>query len=196
MALLNHGLPTLPTFVLELNTLLSKPMVDLKRVAKIIRSDPSISAQVIRVCNSALFGFRRRVLSIEEAAILMGSERLRTLVLTCSVMEFAGQRLPPAEIQTFWQHSFLTGMLAERIAKWVEYAEREQAYLGGLLHDIGTLPLLVIASEEKLLGSGCETPAMERFAGVRESVFRNESLRSGPVDRSIVEVLPVIRRGV
>ena len=153
MALLNHGLPTLPTFVLELNTLLSKPMVDLKRVAKIIRSDPSISAQVIRVCNSALFGFRRRVLSIEEAAILMGSERLRTLVLTCSVMEFAGQRLPPAEIQTFWQHSFLTGMLAERIAKWVEYAEREQAYLGGLLHDIGTLPLLVIAAEEKLLGA-------------------------------------------
>ena len=92
MALLNHGLPTLPTFVLELNSLLSKQMVDLKRVAKIIRTDPSISAQVIRVCNSALFGFRRRVLSIEEAAILMGSERLRTLVLTCSVMEFAGQR--------------------------------------------------------------------------------------------------------
>ena len=43
-------------------------------------------------------------------------------------------------------------MLSERIAKWLQYPEKEQAYLGGLLHDIGTLPLLVIAAEEKLLG--------------------------------------------
>lgn len=153
-ALLSNGLPTLAGYIHELNSLLSKPLVDLKRVAKIIRSDPSMSAQVLRVCNSALFGFRRRVLSIEEAAILMGSERLRTLVLTCSVLEFAGKRLPPEEIQTWWQHSFLTGMLSERIARWMEYSEREQAYLGGLLHDIGVLPLLIVAAEEKLLGNG------------------------------------------
>ena len=131
MSILNEGLPTLPSHVFELNTLLSSSSVDLKRVGKAIRNDPSLSAQVLRMCNSALFSLRRRVLSIEEAAILMGSERLRTLVLTCSIMEFTGRQLPRGEVQTFWQHSFLSGMLSERIAKWMEYSEREQAYLGG-----------------------------------------------------------------
>src|ERR1700674_1843159 len=148
MSFLKDGLPTLPSYVFELNTLLSSSSVDLKRVAKVIRNDPSMSAQVIRLCNSALFSLRRRVLSIEEAAILMGSERLRTLVLTCAVMEFTGRQLPRGEVQTFWQHSFMSGLLSERIAKWMEYTEEEQAYLGGLLHDIGMLPLLVIAGEE------------------------------------------------
>jgi putative nucleotidyltransferase with HDIG domain len=144
MSILSDGLPTLPSNIFELNTLLSASSVDLKRVGKVIRSDPSLSAQVLRLCNSAMFNLRRRVLSIEEAAILMGSERLRTLALTCSVMEFTGQALSNENVQTFWKHSFLTGMLSERIARWVEYSEPEQAYLGGLLHDIGTLPLLIV----------------------------------------------------
>jgi HD-like signal output (HDOD) protein len=46
----------------------------------------------------------------------------------------------------------LTGMLRERIARWVEYSEREQAYLGGLLHDIGTLPLLMVEGKPKAFG--------------------------------------------
>ncbi len=151
MSILNEGLPTLPSYVFELNTLLSSASVDLKRVGKVIRNDPSLSAQVLRLCNSALFSLRRRVLSIEEAAILMGSERLRTLVLTCSIMEFTGRQLPRGEVQTYWAHSFMCGMLSERIARWMEYSEREQAYLGGLLHDIGALPLLVVAGEEGAL---------------------------------------------
>jgi HD-like signal output (HDOD) protein len=148
MSILTEGLPTLPSYVMELNTLLSSSSVDLKRVGKVIRNDPSLTAHVLRMCNSALFNVRRRVLSIEQATILMGAERLRTLVLTCSVMDFAGRQLSRDDVQTFWTHSFMTGMLSERIARWMEYSEPEQAYLGGLLHDIGTLPLLVIAGEE------------------------------------------------
>jgi len=149
MAILTVGLPTISAHIFQLNTLLSAPSVDLRKVSKIIRSDPSMSAQLLRMCNSALFGLRRRVLSIEEASVLMGTERLRTLVLTCSVMEFTNKQLPEEQVQEFWQHSFMTGMLSERIAKWIEYSQHEQAYLGGLLHDVGLLPLLVVATEEK-----------------------------------------------
>ena len=147
-SILTEGLPTLPSYVLELNTLLSAESVDLKRVGGVIRNDPSLSAHVLRMCNSALFNLRRRVLSIEQAAALMGAERLRTLVLTSSVMEFAGKQISRDDVQTFWTHSFMSGMLSERIARWMEYSEPEQAYLGGLLHDIGALPLLMVAGEE------------------------------------------------
>src|SRR5579863_3824155 len=94
MALLSKGLPTLPAYLLDLNALLSSPSVDLKKVGKVIRTDPSLAAQVLRLCNSALFGLRRRVLSIEQAAVLLGTERLRTLMLTCSVMQLAGKNVP------------------------------------------------------------------------------------------------------
>jgi HD-like signal output (HDOD) protein len=152
MAILSKGLPTLPTYVLDLNNLLKTVPVDLKKVGKVIRTDPSLAAQVLRVCNSALFGLRRRVINIEEAAILLGIERLRTLVLTCSVMQFASKRLPPAQLTAFWQHSFLTALLSERIARQTDYFEKEQAYLGGLLHDIGQLPLWMLVMEEAAAG--------------------------------------------
>lgn len=152
MTILGKGLPTLPSYLMDLNALLSSPLVDLKKVAKVIRTDPSLSAQVLRLCNSALFGLRRRVLSIEQAAVLLGTERLRTLVLTCAVMQFAGKHVPVKSLLGFWQHSFLTALLCEKTARFVEYMEAEQAYLGGLLHDIGQLPLWMLVMEETARG--------------------------------------------
>jgi putative nucleotidyltransferase with HDIG domain len=148
LAVISQGLPTLPNYVLDLNALLSSASVDLKKVGAVIRTDPSLSAQVLRLCNSALFGLRRRVISIEQAAVLLGTERLRTLVLTCSLMQFAGKRLSTTQLMPFWQHSFLCALLSERIARQVDYFEKEQAYLGGLLHDIGQLPLWIVVMEE------------------------------------------------
>jgi putative nucleotidyltransferase with HDIG domain len=104
---------------------------------------------VLRLCNSALFGLRRRVISIEQAAVLLGTERLRTLVLTCSLMQFGGKRVPPERLTAFWQHSFMAALLSERIARHVDYFEKEQAYLCGLLHDIGHLPLAILVLEEE-----------------------------------------------
>lgn len=150
MGVLSQGLPTLPNYVLDLNVLLGQPVVDLKKVGNVIRTDPSLASQVLRLCNSALFGLRHRVISIEQAAILLGTERLRTLILTCSVMQFAGNRVPKAQLSIFWHHSFLCALLSERLAAQLHYCEKEQAYLGGLLHDIGQLPMwmLVLAEEE------------------------------------------------
>jgi len=148
MAALSDGLPTLPAYVFELNSLLAASPVDLKRVAEIIRTDPSLTAQVLRLCNSAFMGFRERITKIENAVMLVGTERLRTMVLTCSLVEYVGHRVASEDIQSFSQHCFLTAALSERIARAIAYPQPEQAYLAGLLHDIGALPLLVVTSAE------------------------------------------------
>ena len=148
LASLSEGLPTLPAYVFELNTLLAATPVDLKRVGEVIRTDPSLTAQLLRICNSAFMGFRERVTKIQHAVMLVGVERLRTMVLTCKLIEYVGQRVASEEIQSFWQHCFLTASLSERLAHAVDYFQPEQAYLGGLLHDIGALPLLVTTSAE------------------------------------------------
>jgi HD-like signal output (HDOD) protein len=154
MASLSDGLPTLPAYVFELNSLLSATPVNLKRVAEVIRTDPSLAAQVIRLCNSALMAFREKVTAIEHAVILLGTERLRTLVLTCSLIEYAAHKLDSEDVQSFWQHCFLTATLSERLARGIAYPQPEEAYLAGLLHDIGALPLLVVSSSD--LGEGPE----------------------------------------
>jgi HD-like signal output (HDOD) protein len=153
MAALSDGLPTLPAYVFELNSMLAASPVNLKRVAEIIRTDPSLTAQVLRLCNSAFMGFRERVTKIENAVMLVGTERLRTMVLTCSLVEYVGHRVASEDIQSFWQHCFLTAALSERVARAIAYPQPEQAYLAGLLHDIGALPLLVVTS------SGSKRPA-------------------------------------
>ena len=149
LSTLSEDLPTLPSYIFEVNDLLSATPVDLRRVSKVIRTDPSLAAQAIRLCNSALLSLPRRVFSTEEAVILLGTERLRTLVLTCPLLEYAGQRLSVSDIQSFWQHGFLTAQLSERIAQCTKHPHPEQVYLAGLLHDVGALPLLMISSEEE-----------------------------------------------
>ena len=148
-ALLVDGIPTLPAYVFELSGLLSTVPVDLRRVCEVIRTDPSLAAQVLRLCNSAMWGLRGRVSNIEHAVVLLGTERLRTMVLTCSVVQCVGNYLSPTDLQSFWHHSLLTATLSERSALCLHYSEVEQAYLAGLLHDLGVLPLLTLALPAK-----------------------------------------------
>jgi HD-like signal output (HDOD) protein len=148
-ALLVDGIPTLPAYVFELSGLLSATPVDLRRVCRVIRTDPSLTAQVIRLCNSASLGLRETVYNIEHAVILLGTERLRTLVLTCSLLECVGNCLSPTDLQSFWQHSLLTATLSARSALCLRHPEVDLAYLAGLLHDVGVLPLLILALRSK-----------------------------------------------
>jgi type IV pilus assembly protein PilB len=156
-AILKRGLPPFPNTVLRLTSVLSGPSADVKKAGKLIRTDPSFSAQILRLCNSPMFGLRSRVLSIEQATVLLGTERLRSLALSCAVMDYAGTGLPPEQAEQFSRHSFLAALLTERLATEMRYCEKEQAYIAGLLHDVGQIPQWMLAVEEKK-GSRAEPP--------------------------------------
>jgi putative nucleotidyltransferase with HDIG domain len=153
-ALVSNGLPVLPSYVIRLDSLLSSSSVDLNEVTKIIRGDSSLSSQILGLANLALSGHKLRTMAIPEAVVLLGSERLRTLVLSCAFVKFSGCWLSRSDVQTFWQHSFLTASLSKKTAQRMAYPETEQAYVAGLLHDIGRLPLLIVAREEEEVENG------------------------------------------
>ena len=111
LAILSEGLPALPSHLFQLNSMLAASPVDLKEVSAVIRSDPSLTAQLLRLCNSALFGLRRRVVRVEEAAILLGTERLRNLLFACYLIQLSFKHLTGEEVQSFWTHSLITAML-------------------------------------------------------------------------------------
>src|SRR6202035_377474 len=97
------------------------PSIDIKRAAQPIRTDPALSAQVLRMCNSPLFGRRSRVISIEQATIVLGADRLHSLVVTSSLVGFAGQGLPKEQVGAFWKHSFFAAMLSKHLAQYMGY---------------------------------------------------------------------------
>ena len=78
MASLSEGLPTLPAYVFELNSLLTATPVNLKRVVEVIMTDPSLTAQVLRLCNSAFMGFRERVTKAGDGCVIPVPSGVRT----------------------------------------------------------------------------------------------------------------------
>jgi len=149
-------LPALPAYVFELNALLNASPVDLTKVAQLIRTDPSLTAQVLRMCHTMPYAVP--VTRIEDAVVLAGVERLRALVLTCSL---AGSQSALQEMQFFWQHSLFTAVLSEHLAEWTAYPDPDKAYLAGLLHDIGELALLACSASK---GHGVELGVMMAVA--------------------------------
>ena len=149
LEILEKGLPPFQHTVLELMAVLNDPSADFKKAAKPILTDPTLSAQVLRICNSPLFGRRSRVISIEQAVGLLRSDRLRSMAMTSSLAGFAGQGLPKDQVASFWKHSFLAAMLSKYLAEYRGYSEPEQAYIAGLLHYIGQVPQWMLVAEQK-----------------------------------------------
>ncbi len=144
--IISEGLPTLHNYVFELDALLREDPVDLKAVAWLIGGDPCLSAQVLRICRA--LPFAKPVLSIEGAVAMAGKERLQAMALTYPLFltpETPGRNARQTQhlLYAFWQHSPWTALLSKRLAEWTAYSDPDKAYLAGLLHDIGKVPLML-----------------------------------------------------
>jgi HD-like signal output (HDOD) protein len=142
LATLSVGLPTLPCHVFELDEMLRANPVNLDRISTLIARDPSLASQVLGLCNPAPGVGFPSVSGIRDAVAQLGPERLRTLMLTCSLIQSIAGDGMSEQVHAFWHHSTLTALLSQRIAMRTGYPVPEKAYLAGLLHDIGFLALL------------------------------------------------------
>lgn len=147
--IVRKGLPPFPQTALELAKILRGNSPDIQKAGKVICADPTLSSQVLRMCNSPMVALRSRVISIEQAALLLGADRLRNLALNSSVLEFASKALPELEMSAFWQHSLMAAMLTQCLAQRRRHFETDQAYIAGLLHDIGQIPQWMLVIEDK-----------------------------------------------
>jgi putative nucleotidyltransferase with HDIG domain len=146
--LIAGGMPTLPGYVFRLNQLLKSESPDMDAVCGVIRTDASLTAQVLRLANLYLLESQTPIYSVQQAIAEIGPQRLRTLLMTCPLLDCAGNPQQWSSIQTFWQHSFMTAVLAETIAEVVGYPNTELAYTAALIHNIGELPLMMLARND------------------------------------------------
>jgi putative nucleotidyltransferase with HDIG domain len=116
--------------------------IDVVRLNELLRSDASVAAELLRRANSAAFGLRSRVSSVEHSVTMLGLERVRTLMLTLGMGNYVRAALKLVVLRRCWRHSLGCALLAEELAE--AYMVRpQQAYTAGLLHDVGRLALLV-----------------------------------------------------
>lgn len=133
-------LPSVPKLYMQINEALEKPATSLKDVATLIEKDMAVSAKVLQVVNSGFFGLPKRVTSINAAVTFIGINMLRRILL--SVQAFASfdrPNVPGFSVDELQAHSHLTAMIASRLFK--SKREAEDAFTGGILHDIGKLIL-------------------------------------------------------
>ncbi len=146
------NLPTLPEILLKLLEACDCETTTLPEIAEIISKDPALSFKVLQLVNSAFYGLSRNFLSIEQAVIYLGSNNIKNIaVTTCIHQVFEAKRFNKVKafkIEVFWWHSLMCATLARRIAKKIRYANIDEAYLSGLLHDIGRLILVSTFPEE------------------------------------------------
>lgn len=135
------ALPTLPIVAQQILNLIASPSSDMEQIAGVITRDQAITAKVIKIINSAFYGFRNRISSIQHAIVILGLNTVKNLVLGVSVVKTFEENAKASIFnrERFWLHAFSTALAAKRIAQKLGRDNFEDYFLAGLLHDIGIL---------------------------------------------------------
>lgn len=149
-------LPPLPDTAVKLMEVINDPSSSVDEIVEVIRYDQAVTADVLKLCNSAYFGLSRNITSLNEAMLRLGTVKVLQLVMsvhTSSILanEQRGYGLDPGVL---WRHSVAVALAASIVAQKINLANVNLVFTGGLLHDIGKVVLNEYVAEEfgKILG--------------------------------------------
>ena len=136
-------LPSLPDVARHINHALQDQNIDFGRVAQILQTDPVIVARVLQVANSAMYPASHHAESLREAITRIGLEATRAIVISVVLRNLF--KPIAARMQKFYETSIRAGVISHAIARRVRPFDPDHAFLAGLIHDIGVVPLLMVA---------------------------------------------------
>ena len=137
-----ENLPTLPGVVSKLSSMVESPTISTAQVGEMIQADQVLSAKVLRLINSAFFGFPGKISTVTHALVLLGFNAVKGLVLTASVFDIMA-----TEMLNLWKHSPGVSLASGIISRRINLADAEEIIVAGLLHDIGKVALKVEGPE-------------------------------------------------
>jgi HD-like signal output (HDOD) protein len=149
----NLNLPSLPDIAQRIQQAFADGLVNAETIGAIIQSDPVITAKIIMVANSALYGGRAPIESLQQAVVRLGLKTTRELVMTYSVKELFASKTSDmkSHMHAVWKHSQHVASLCRLLADRLDGFDVEQAQLAGLVHDIGEVAILQYAQEHQEL---------------------------------------------
>jgi putative nucleotidyltransferase with HDIG domain len=134
-------IPTLPAIFQQLFEMLQDPNVSVTQVAEIISKDQSLAAKVLHLVNSAFYGAKDKINTVNRAVVILGFRAVRTAALATSVFDYFEDESSSDEesLTKFWKHSIAVASICKIIASKVSPQQEEEAFVMGLLHDSGKL---------------------------------------------------------
>lgn len=142
-----NNLPTLPHILLNLIEACNRDAQDLNGIAALVSKDPALSARILKLVNSAYFGLPRKVEAIDQAVEIVGIHGIRNVAISACVYDAFPKQQGEGEgafnLKEFWWHALRCALLAKHMAVELGVCQPDEAFLAGLLHDIGKAVLWV-----------------------------------------------------
>lgn len=157
------SLPTLPVIAGQVMDCLNNPNSSIQDVADVILRDQSMSVKVLKLVNSAFYGFPKRIGTLSHAISILGFETVRGLVLGISILDTF--RVKEFDLLHFWEHSIRTASLMSFLADQLCYPRRDEAFTVGLIHDVGKLVFMLKAPDvyREVVLQGDTNPSAQEF---------------------------------
>jgi len=134
-------LPVLPAVYMKLTHLFNVPDTSIRTISNIISEDQAVAAMVLKIVNSAAYGFYNRIGDLQHAIVILGLNEIKSLVLATSMYKVVNEFKSSSafDMQEFWKHSIGCAISARVLAETADLKSPEDVFTAGLLHDIGKL---------------------------------------------------------
>lgn len=140
----------MPQILIKLIEHLQADDAGMPELAALIAKDAAMTSKILAVANSSAFHRNARTVGLEQSLVSLGTDTIKTLVISESVFQTFNSfpHSAGADLRGFWKGSLTTAVIARDIAREMAYPHVEEAYLAGLLHNVGRLALLAAAPKE------------------------------------------------
>jgi len=134
-----HDLATLPAIVTRVISMMDSSSTTTGDIEEALEKDQVLTSKLLKLVNSSFYGFSREIDSVSDAAVLVGFNTLRNLIITSSIFNInhAGAQGVGTAIQMLWTHSIGCGITARFISRKLMIRDAGEAFVAGILHDIG-----------------------------------------------------------
>ncbi len=144
----DYELPSFPSTVMNLLSLLRDPYSDMEEISRFIEIDPGMNVRVLRLVNSAAFGIVQKITNVHHAVMMLGKARIESVVLSIAVKTcIPTPRVRCFDMEEFWRISARRAVLARLIAHQIHPLTEVEAFTAGLLQDMA-VPVLVESKKE------------------------------------------------
>ena len=139
-----------PVSAMRLMKISGDPASDVRELVSVIETDPGFAVKLMQVANSTLYGMSGRIRSVQQAVVVLGYRKLHDITVTLGATDvFSQGNEGQQQREQLWYHSLACAVTAQQLAKRIDLPP-DEAFLGGILHDVGKLVMIDLAADEYL----------------------------------------------
>ncbi len=198
----DRDLPTLSPVVEKVLQRVNDEKVSIKELSEIIKNDVSLSFKILKVVNSAFYGFPRKIATLTQAMVILGLSAVKNLALSMSILEIFVQESSKVQggkgFRVFWERSLFSAVAARRLAILLKTRNEEEVFIAALLQDIGILLLIkhlpedyAQVMEEAQRSAGDLVALEEAHFGINHAVLGEFLANKWRLPRSLT--IPILR---